>query len=52
VVYASGAVILDDDLIVYYGGGDKYIAAAKMNAEEFLGKLASHSHIELSSVKL
>ncbi len=39
IVYASGAVVLGEDLIVYYGGGDKYVAMAKVNLEEFLQKL-------------
>ena len=42
VVYASGAVIFNGDLIVYYGGGDKYIAAAKTNLNDFLYKLTHH----------
>jgi predicted GH43/DUF377 family glycosyl hydrolase len=41
VIYASGAVVFGDDLIIYYGGGDKYIAAAKINLNEFLQKLIS-----------
>jgi len=39
VTYASGAVIVGKDLLVYYGGGDKHIAVAKSNLEEFLHKL-------------
>ena len=39
VTYASGAVILHDDLMVYYGGGDKHIAVAKINLEDFLHTL-------------
>ncbi len=39
VIYASGAVVFGDDLIVYYGGGDKHVAAAKTNLNEFLQKL-------------
>lgn len=39
IVYASGAIVLGDDLIVYYGGGDKYVAAAKINLDEFIQKL-------------
>jgi predicted GH43/DUF377 family glycosyl hydrolase len=41
VTYASGAVIVDKDLLVYYGGGDKHIAVAKSNLEEFLHNLMS-----------
>jgi len=41
VTYASGSVILGDNLLVYYGGGDKHIAVAKSNLEEFLHKLMS-----------
>ena len=41
IIYASGGVIFGDDLLVYYGGGDKRIAAAKINLNEFLQKLMS-----------
>lgn len=47
VVYASGAVVFGRDLYVYYGGGDKYVAAAKHNLEDFLHKLTSHQHVVL-----
>jgi predicted GH43/DUF377 family glycosyl hydrolase len=50
VVYASGAVIFNGDLIVYYGGGDKYIAAAKANLDDFLRKLTHHEHAVLEPI--
>ncbi|OHA17903.1 MAG: hypothetical protein A2836_03515 [Candidatus Taylorbacteria bacterium RIFCSPHIGHO2_01_FULL_45_63] len=54
IVYASGTVVLGNNLIVYYGGGDKYVAAAKTNLNEFLKKLISHGHtaLKLEPVKL
>ena len=51
VVYASGAVVFKGDLIVYYGGGDKYIAAAKANLRDFLGKLTHHQNAVLTPIK-
>lgn len=50
VVYASGAVIFNGELIVYYGGGDKYIAAAKANLNDFLYKLTHHQQAVLQPV--
>jgi predicted GH43/DUF377 family glycosyl hydrolase len=41
VTYASGTVIVGKDLLVYYGGGDKHIAVAKKDLEEFLQNLTS-----------
>jgi predicted GH43/DUF377 family glycosyl hydrolase len=41
VTYASGTVIVGNSLLVYYGGGDKHIAVAKKNLEEFLENLRS-----------
>ncbi len=46
VTYASGTVVVGDDLLVYYGGGDKHIAVAKMNLEEFLKKLMTQENAE------
>jgi predicted GH43/DUF377 family glycosyl hydrolase len=39
IVYASGAVVKNGTLFVYYGGGDKHIAMASVNLEEFIHKL-------------
>lgn len=50
VVYASGAVVVGDDLLVYYGSGDKYVAVAKANLNDFLHKLTSNQHAELEPV--
>lgn len=50
VTYASGAVIVGEDLIVYYGGGDKRIAAARANLNEFLRKLKNNEHAVLEPV--
>ncbi len=41
VTYASGTVIIGNDLFVYYGGGDKHIAVAKSNLDDFLKNLMS-----------
>lgn len=50
VIYVSGAVVVGDDLIVYYGGGDKYVAAAKTNLDDFLHKLTSNQHAVLTPI--
>jgi len=42
VTYASGTVILGKDLLVYYGGGDRRIALAKANLDDFLRSLMVH----------
>jgi predicted GH43/DUF377 family glycosyl hydrolase len=42
VVYTCGAVIVNDNLIVYYGGGDKHIAVARANIQEFLKALTEN----------
>jgi predicted GH43/DUF377 family glycosyl hydrolase len=51
VVYVSGAVIVGEDLLVYYGGGDKYVAAARANLDDFLLKLAHGQRAGLTPVK-
>ncbi len=48
VVYTCGAVIVNDNLIVYYGGGDKHIAVARANAQEFLTALTKDEAISLT----
>jgi predicted GH43/DUF377 family glycosyl hydrolase len=50
VVYTCGAVIVNDNLIVYYGGGDKHIAVARANVDEFLGALTTHHAASLLPV--
>ncbi|MEI7720165.1 MAG: hypothetical protein WCI89_03075 [bacterium] len=50
VVYASGAVVFGDDLLVYYGGGDKHIAAARTNLNDFIDSLTHHTHATLKAV--
>jgi len=45
IIYASGAVVFGEDLIVYYGGGDKYVAAARINLEDFLNWLINNSNV-------
>ena len=50
VVYASGAVVFGDDLLVYYGGGDKHIAAARANLQDFIYKLTHKEHASLRPV--
>jgi beta-1,2-mannobiose phosphorylase / 1,2-beta-oligomannan phosphorylase len=52
IVYATGAVIKDGKLLVYYGGGDKYVGMAEADLEDFLRKLKTAKHIELSKKKV
>lgn len=52
VVYASGACVFGEDLFVYYGGGDKYVAAAKINLQEFLHKLTRNQNATLTPVQV
>ncbi|MDE1925307.1 MAG: hypothetical protein KGH79_03995 [Patescibacteria group bacterium] len=52
VTYASGAAVINDTLFVYYGGGDKRIAAASANLEDFLQKLTAHHHAALTPAKV
>jgi len=44
VTYASGAVIVNNELLVYYGGGDKHVAVAKINLDEFLSSLTNYKN--------
>ncbi|MES2315526.1 MAG: hypothetical protein V4486_02195 [Patescibacteria group bacterium] len=48
IIYASGAVVKDGTLFIYYGGGDKRIAVAHTNLEEFLKKLKTGKNIVFS----
>ncbi len=48
IVYVSGAVVKDGILFLYYGGGDKRIAVAYANLEEFLYKLKSGENLVFS----
>lgn len=41
IIYASGAVVKDGTLFLYYGGGDKRIAVAYADLNEFIQKLKS-----------
>lgn len=52
ILYPSGAVVFGEDLLVYYGGGDKYVAVAKTNLRDFVRRLMSHEHAELTPVAL
>ncbi len=52
VVYTCGAVIVGPNLIVYYGGGDKRIAAARANVEQFLNALTAAARPQLEAVDL
>jgi predicted GH43/DUF377 family glycosyl hydrolase len=42
VVYASGALVLNDDLFVYYGGGDKTVCVAKTPLKPLLAWLKKY----------
>jgi len=48
IVYASGAIVKGGTLFLYYGGGDKHIAVASVNLEEFLRQLKSGGNAVLS----
>lgn len=50
VVYTCGAVILGDNLMVYYGGGDKHIAVARANVEQFVNALIHNHNLALAPV--
>jgi len=52
VTYASGTVIVGSDLLVYYGGGDKCIAVAKADLNEFLESLASDENKQLEKKEI
>jgi predicted GH43/DUF377 family glycosyl hydrolase len=45
VVYASGALIIDNDLVVYYGGGDKYVCVAKTPIKPLLEWLQEYGKV-------
>ena len=45
VVYASGALIMDDDLFVYYGGGDKHVCVAKTPLKPLLAWLKKYGKV-------
>ena len=48
IIYASGAVVKDGTLFLYYGGGDKCIAVAYADLDEFIQKLKSGGNAILS----
>lgn len=52
VVYTCGAVILNENLVVYYGGGDKRIAVARANVQEFLAALSQDRAVPLVPVAI
>lgn len=52
VTYASGAVVWQDDLFVYYGGGDKRIAAARANLQDFIRRMRTGDHAILKPVTM
>lgn len=52
IIYASGAVVKDGTLFIYYGGGDKRIALAYANLDEFLEKLKQGQKITLTKKPL
>lgn len=41
VVYACGAVVLNNKLLIYYGGSDKVVCVASAHLDEFLEELIS-----------
>lgn len=52
VVYATGAVVLGDKLIVYYGGGDKRVAAAEADLDDFLYRLTHEQNAALARAEV
>ncbi|HEY6019345.1 MAG TPA: hypothetical protein VIY48_05400 [Candidatus Paceibacterota bacterium] len=52
VVYATGAVIFNGDLIIYYGGGDKFVAAARENLDDFASRLMHNQPTSLEPVTM
>src|SRR3989344_3621711 len=44
IIYVTGAVVKDDTLFLYYGGGDKHVAVAHTNLNDFLRKLMNKQH--------
>lgn len=52
VVYATGAVIFNGDLLVYYGAGDKFVAAARENLDDFLKRLMHNQPTKLTPVTI
>ena len=52
VVYTCGAVILNENLIVYYGAGDKHIAVARTNVEQFVNALIHNHNLTLAPVAI
>lgn len=51
VVYACGAVIIDDRLFVYYGGADMVTCVATINLNQLLDALKASKPIELEYVQ-
>lgn len=45
VVYASGAVVIENDLVVYYGAGDKYVCVAKTPIKQLLDWLVAYGKV-------
>jgi predicted GH43/DUF377 family glycosyl hydrolase len=51
IVYASGAIIMDENLLIYYGGGDKVVCVASTNLNEFLQKVKEDAQIKLKPLQ-
>ena len=49
VVYACGAVIVENELYVYYGGADTVTCVAMANVDTFLNELKMHAAPRLSA---
>ncbi|MBI2888394.1 MAG: glycosidase [Parcubacteria group bacterium] len=49
VIYATGAVIMNDDILVYYGCADNYIGVASAHLDDFLEALKKGIQPKLSS---
>ncbi len=49
VVYACGAVVIDDRLFVYYGGADTVVCVAHTRLSLLLNQLKNQEHIQLET---
>ena len=52
VIFACGALVIDDTLHLYYGGSDTYVCAATAKLPEFLDQLKESGPVTLESEEL
>lgn len=51
VVYACGAVVINNELFVYYGGADTVVCGARKNLDELLEAIKQSKPIKLEIIK-